>query len=316
MQRRVAAVAAVCLLGGPTALAFFSGGYYTQPRLIAAIVAWVLVLALAAPGPAPLPRSRAGGIAVAGLARADRLERGLVRLGAAGRPGGRRACSGSCSTSARCWWRSACCAYPRALRAARAGAGRGRAVVIGYGLAGRLLPGDHRARPLAQRRRAARAADHLLERRGRARRDRPRPVRAAGRRPHAPAGDPRAPPRRPRSRSARACTSPTRAARSPPPCWASSCSSPRRLPAASCGPRCSRSPRPSRSPSPPPRSPASRRSRARSTTAAATARSRWPSPSSLALAAALVARRADCAAGDVAVGAPPRPGRRGWSSRS
>src|SRR3954469_5186623 len=68
MQPRVAASGAACLLGGPTVVAFFSGGYYTEPRVIAAIVAWGLVLALALTGPAPLPRSRAGILAVAGLA--------------------------------------------------------------------------------------------------------------------------------------------------------------------------------------------------------------------------------------------------------
>ena len=48
-------------------LAFFSGGYFAEPRLVAAIVAWALVLALAAVGPAPLPRGRAGRVALGGL---------------------------------------------------------------------------------------------------------------------------------------------------------------------------------------------------------------------------------------------------------
>ena len=56
------------LLVGPTALAFFSGGYYSEPRLIAAIVAWVLVLALTLLGPAPLPRGRPGAAVLAGSA--------------------------------------------------------------------------------------------------------------------------------------------------------------------------------------------------------------------------------------------------------
>ena len=60
MRRAVTAAAAVCLLSGPTVLAFFSGGYFAEPRVIAAIVAWVLVLALALAGPAPLPRSGGG----------------------------------------------------------------------------------------------------------------------------------------------------------------------------------------------------------------------------------------------------------------
>ena len=51
MRRAVTAVAAACLLLGPTVLAFFSGGFFAEPRLIAAIVVWALVLALALTGP-------------------------------------------------------------------------------------------------------------------------------------------------------------------------------------------------------------------------------------------------------------------------
>ena len=128
------------LLAGPTVLAFFSGGYFAQPRLIAAIVAWALVLALAAAGPAPLPRSRAGWLALAGLVAADRLERALVHLGAAAGPGARE------RRAARALHRRAARGGRRAAdrdggAGGRAGAGGGHDVVIGYGLAGRLLPG-------------------------------------------------------------------------------------------------------------------------------------------------------------------------------
>ena len=68
MRRAVPAVAAALLLAGPTILAFFSGGYYAEPRLIAALVAWALVLALALAGPAPLPRGLPGRLALGGLA--------------------------------------------------------------------------------------------------------------------------------------------------------------------------------------------------------------------------------------------------------
>src|ERR671914_1425378 len=67
MRRAVPAVAAGLLLAGPTVLAFRSGGYYAEPRVIAGIVAWLLVLALALAGPAPRPRGRAGRVALAGL---------------------------------------------------------------------------------------------------------------------------------------------------------------------------------------------------------------------------------------------------------
>jgi O-antigen ligase len=67
MRRVVPAAAAACLLVGPTVLAFFSGGYFIEPRLVAAMLAWLLVLGLAIVGPAPLPRSAPGWLAVGGL---------------------------------------------------------------------------------------------------------------------------------------------------------------------------------------------------------------------------------------------------------
>ena len=63
MRRAVPVAAAACLLAGPTILAFYSGGFFIEPRLVAGIVAWVLVLALAVVGPAPLPRSLSGRLA-------------------------------------------------------------------------------------------------------------------------------------------------------------------------------------------------------------------------------------------------------------
>jgi hypothetical protein len=140
VQRRVAAVAAVCLLGGPAALAFFSGGYYTQPRLIAAIVAWALVLALAATGPAPLPRTRAGVIAVAGLALLAVWSAVSITWAPLGGPAVQ-------SVQRLVLYLGALLValgvlrYPRVLRALEPGLAAGAAVVITYGLAGRWLPG-------------------------------------------------------------------------------------------------------------------------------------------------------------------------------
>jgi hypothetical protein len=140
MRRVVPAVAAVVLLAGPTALAFFSGGYFPQPRLIAGIVAWALVLALAAFGPSPMPRDRGGRIALAGLvlmtvwsavsiswaplrgpAVAD-VQRLLLYIGVL------LVALGTLQ-------------LPRAARAVEPALAAGSAIVIGYGLAGRLLPG-------------------------------------------------------------------------------------------------------------------------------------------------------------------------------
>src|SRR3954465_4729666 len=66
MRRAVLIVAGALLLGGSTALAFFSGGYFAEPRLIAAIVVWALVLALTLTGESPLPRTPPGRLALGG----------------------------------------------------------------------------------------------------------------------------------------------------------------------------------------------------------------------------------------------------------
>ena len=56
------------LLAGPAAIAFFSGGYFEEARLYAAIIAWAFVALLALFGSNPLPRSAAGRLALGGLA--------------------------------------------------------------------------------------------------------------------------------------------------------------------------------------------------------------------------------------------------------
>lgn len=67
MRRAVLLVAAGVLLLSPTVLAFFSGGYFDEPRLIATLVVWTLVLVAAVVSPQPLPVSRPGRVALAGL---------------------------------------------------------------------------------------------------------------------------------------------------------------------------------------------------------------------------------------------------------
>ena len=139
MRRAVPAVAAACLLIGPAVLAFYSGGYYAEPRLIAAIVVWVLVLALALIGPAPLPRTLPGALALGGLVliaawsalsltwaplagpAIENVQRLVLYVGALTLAIG-------------------VLRVPRAARAVEPALAAGAAVVIGYGLAGRLLP--------------------------------------------------------------------------------------------------------------------------------------------------------------------------------
>jgi O-Antigen ligase len=67
MSGPVRAIAAAIAVGGPTILAFFSGGFFDRPRLIATIVAWALVAVVALTAEEPLPRSAAGRCALAGL---------------------------------------------------------------------------------------------------------------------------------------------------------------------------------------------------------------------------------------------------------
>ena len=60
--------AGALLLAAPTALAFFSGGYFAGPRLIAGAVIWALVLAAAWLVPQAWLRQRPGQVALLGLA--------------------------------------------------------------------------------------------------------------------------------------------------------------------------------------------------------------------------------------------------------
>src|SRR5207248_66830 len=67
VRRAILALAVAVLLAGPTAIAFFSGGYWEEPRLWAGLAACLLALVAAVFAPAALPRSRPGRIALGGL---------------------------------------------------------------------------------------------------------------------------------------------------------------------------------------------------------------------------------------------------------
>jgi hypothetical protein len=140
VRRAVLLIAAAVLLLGPTVLAFRSGGYFREPRLVAAIVAWVLVLLVALLGPRPLPERAPGWAALGGLgflaawtalsltwapissAAADSVQRLLLYVGVL--------------VAAISLLR-----LPRVARALEPALAAGVVIVIGYGLAGRLLPG-------------------------------------------------------------------------------------------------------------------------------------------------------------------------------
>jgi O-antigen ligase len=130
---------AAVLLAGPTVLAFFSGGFFDRPRLIAALGAWAVVLVAAFAAPRPLPASTPGRVALAGLAAltgwtalsllwtpvagatVDDIQRLLLFLGYAA--GG-----------------VALFGQPAVVRALEPALAAGALVVTGYGLSERLLP--------------------------------------------------------------------------------------------------------------------------------------------------------------------------------
>ena len=194
------------LLAGPTALAFFAGGYFDGPRAWAGVGAWALVAIIAIAIPRAVPRGNGGRLALAALALLAAWT--LLSMiwapiaGTAYHDGQRVVLYAGVLLAAAVLLRA-----PSAQRAVEPALAAGTLIVIGYGLSGRLLPGLlHFARSVS----AAgppRAAAHLLERDGRGGGDRLRAGRPAGRRPLAsvcPAGRS---PRRRRPFSAWACTS-------------------------------------------------------------------------------------------------------------
>jgi O-antigen ligase len=140
MRRAVVAAAAACLLIAPTVLAFFSGGYFAEPRLIAAVVTWALVLALALVGPAPLPRRLPGRLALAGLVLMTAWSALSISWAPLGGPATDNVERLVLYTGALLLAIGALRARP-AQRLVEPALAAGATLVIGYGLAGRLLPG-------------------------------------------------------------------------------------------------------------------------------------------------------------------------------
>ncbi len=68
MRGTLTGAAGALLVGGTTALAFFSGGFFDRPRIIAALVAWALVILAAVVVARPLPSGLPGRLALVGLA--------------------------------------------------------------------------------------------------------------------------------------------------------------------------------------------------------------------------------------------------------
>ena len=137
MTRPVRIASSWLLLAGGTILAFVSGGYFDEPRLIAGICAWLLVAAAVVAAERPLPRSTPGRLALGGLAALvvidvasiawtplagaaqDDAQRALLYLGAF----------------------TAGVAFLRADRAIEPALAAGALLVVLYGLSERFLPG-------------------------------------------------------------------------------------------------------------------------------------------------------------------------------
>jgi hypothetical protein len=135
---RTAGVAA--LLGGPTALAFFSGGYFDEARIWAAIGAFGLVLLAALVSDAPLPARWPGRLALAGLGALT----GWTALSISWAPLAGPAFHDMQRLLLYLAALAAAAAFLRDRGAARAvepALAAGAFVVIGYALSGRLLPG-------------------------------------------------------------------------------------------------------------------------------------------------------------------------------
>lgn len=139
------------MLAGPTALAFFSGGYFDEPRAWAGLGAWVLVAIGLLAQPRPLPRERYAWLAVGGLG----LFAGWTLLsitwaplrGSAYHAGQIAVLYVGALLAGAVLFRS-----PGAVRAVEPALAAGALVVIGYGLSERLLPGLlHFARSVSAR---------------------------------------------------------------------------------------------------------------------------------------------------------------------
>jgi hypothetical protein len=132
--------ARAALLAGPTALAFFSGGYFDEPRAWAGLGAWTLVVIGLLAEPRALPRSRNAWLALSGLG----LLAGWTLLsitwapiaGSAYHAGQLVVLYVGALLAATVLLRS-----PVAWRAVEPALAAGALIVIGYGISERMLPG-------------------------------------------------------------------------------------------------------------------------------------------------------------------------------
>jgi O-Antigen ligase len=140
MRRGALTGARAALLAGPAVLAFFSGGYFEDPRLWAGLLAWILVGVALIASPAPLPRARGARLAIAGLgllAIWTLLSSTWAPIAGSAYDAGQLVVlyAGVLLAAA------ALLAGRGVQRAVEPALAAGTLVVIGYGICGRLLPG-------------------------------------------------------------------------------------------------------------------------------------------------------------------------------
>lgn len=140
LRAPVGAAARLALLAGPTVLAFFSGGYFERPRLVAAIAVWGVLAVLALVVERPFGWSAPASWAVGGLAALTGWvlwSRDWAPLaGPAGEDAQRDALYLGALIAGVLAWRAR-----RWATAVEPVLAAGIVVIVGYGLAGRLLPG-------------------------------------------------------------------------------------------------------------------------------------------------------------------------------
>jgi len=140
LDARARHVLAALLLAGPTVLAFFSGGFFDEARITAAIAAWALVAIVALTVRSPLPRDGVARLTAAALL----LLAGWTALSKEWAP----LSTPAVAEAQRMMLYAgvliaamAAFADRRTLRAVEPALAAGAAIVVGYGISERLVPG-------------------------------------------------------------------------------------------------------------------------------------------------------------------------------
>ncbi len=140
MSARAAAGARAILLAGPTALAFFAGGYFDEPRAWAGLGVWVLVVVALVTTPRSLPRGSGAWAALGGLGALAAWTLASIAwapvAGSAYHAGQIAVLYAGGLAAAAMLFNG-----ERWQRAVEPALAAGILIVIGYGISGRLLPG-------------------------------------------------------------------------------------------------------------------------------------------------------------------------------